>query len=145
MACFLSGRVPPPAHSSGANQPQQNGAYFDFDRWNLPPPTSKIFTTQALHQQHQGIMVPHPHGHHPPPHLPYFAPFHLGPPPAEYPASVELTPIGNYNEQSPQPPNQYQPPPPPVEEHPKVVVPNIEEELNFLSQGEVNLIYDFDK
>lgn len=84
-------------------------------------------------------MVPHPHGHHPPPHLPYFAPFHLGPPPAEYPASVELAPIGNYNEQSPQPPNQYQPPPQPVEEHPKVVVPNIEEELNFLSQGEVNL------
>lgn len=84
-------------------------------------------------------MVPHPHGHHPPPHLPYFAPFHLGPPPAEYPSSVELTPIGNYNEQSPQPPNQYQPPQQPPEEHPKVVVPNIEEELNFLSQGKIEL------
>lgn len=54
---FIVGRVPPPAHSSGTNQPQQNGAYFEFDRWNLAPPASKIFTTQALHQQHQGLMV----------------------------------------------------------------------------------------
>ncbi|XP_018572236.1 uncharacterized protein LOC108911707 isoform X2 [Anoplophora glabripennis] len=128
----LPSRIPPPAHSSGTNQPQQNGAYFDFDRWNLPPPTSKIFTTQTLHQQHQGLMVPHPHGHHPPPPLPYFAPFHLAPhPPSEYPSTVELTPLSNYNEQSPQASNQYQQQP---EDHPKVVVPNIEEELNFLSQ-----------
>lgn len=78
-------------------------------------------------------MVPHPHGHHPPPPLPYFAPFHI-PPHPEYPSSVELTPLTNYSEQSPQASNQYQPQQP--EEHPKVVVPNIEEELNFLSQGE---------
>ncbi|XP_074037653.1 uncharacterized protein isoform X2 [Leptinotarsa decemlineata] len=132
----LPSRIPPPAHSSGANQPQQNGAYFDFDRWNLPPPTSKIFAAQGLHQQHQGLMVPHPHGHHPPPPLPYFAPFHLPPHPSEYPSSVELTPLANYGEQSPQPPGQYQhqQQPPQPEEHPKVVVPNIEEELNFLSQ-----------
>ncbi|KAJ8927894.1 hypothetical protein NQ314_019599, partial [Rhamnusium bicolor] len=124
----LPSRIPPPAHSSGTNQPQQNGAYFDFDRWNLPPPTSKIFTTQALHQQHQGLMVPHPHGHHAPPPLPYFAPFHLAPHPTEYASTVELTPLSNYGEQSPQASNQYQQQP---EEHPKVVVPNIEEELNF--------------
>lgn len=128
----LPSRIPPPAHSSGANQPQQNGAYFDFDRWNLPPPTSKFLTPQSLHPQHQSLMVPHPHGpHHPPPPLPYFAPFHLPPHPTEYPSSVELTPLTNYNEQSPQASSQYQPQP---EEHPKVVVPNIEEELNFLSQ-----------
>ncbi|CAG9861726.1 unnamed protein product [Phyllotreta striolata] len=128
----LPSRIPPPAHSSGANQPQQNGAYFDFDRWNLPPATSKIFASQpALHQQHQGLMVPHPHGHHPPPPIPYFAPFHI-PPHPEYPSTVELAPLTSYGEQSAQAANQYQPPQP--EEHPKVVVPNIEEELNFLSQ-----------
>ncbi|XP_044255617.1 uncharacterized protein LOC123005750 [Tribolium madens] len=124
-------RIPPPAHSSGAQGQQQNGAYFDFDRWNLPPPSSKIFTSQTIHQQHQGLMVPHPHGHHPPPPLPYFAPFHLPPHPAEFPSTVELTPISNYPEQntSSQFPQQQQ------EDQPKVVVPNIEEELNFLSQS----------
>ncbi|XP_063909311.1 uncharacterized protein LOC135126961 isoform X2 [Zophobas morio] len=125
-------RVPPPAHSTGAQNQQQNGAYFDFDRWNLPPPTSKIFTTQTIHQQHQGLMVPHPHGHHPPPPLPYFAPFHLPPHPAEFPSTVELPPINNYSDQNAQPtPAQFQP----QEDQPKVVVPNIEEELNFLSHG----------
>ncbi|XP_060530425.1 uncharacterized protein LOC132704443 [Cylas formicarius] len=136
----VTNRVPPPAHSSGANQQQQNGVYFDFDRWNLPPPSSKIFSTQAaLHQQHQGLMVPHPHGHHPPPPLPYFAPFHIANHPSEFSSTVELTPLTNYNEQQPpqQPPHQPQHPPPQPyqqpDDQPKVVVPNIEEELNFLS------------
>jgi hypothetical protein len=125
-------RIPPPAHSSAAQNQQQNGAYFDFDRWNLPPPTSKIFTTQTIHQQHQGLMVPHPHGHHPPPPLPYFAPFHLPPHSAEFPVTVELAPINTYPDQNAQPsPSQFQQ----QEDQPKVVVPNIEEELNFLSQG----------
>ncbi|XP_050303232.1 atrophin-1 isoform X2 [Anthonomus grandis grandis] len=161
-------RVPPPAHSSGANQQQQNGVYFEFDRWNIPPPASKIFSTQAaaLHQQHQGLMVPHPHGHHPPPPLPYFAPFHLANHPGEFPSTVELTPLTNYNDQAAQQhaavqqqhqqqqqqqqqqqhqPPQQQPPPPPQQQpqyqqpddQPKVVVPNIEEELNFLSSETV--------
>lgn len=78
-------------------------------------------------------MVPHPHGHHPPP-LPYFAPFHLGPPPQEFQSSVEIAPAGSYGEQSPQPStSQFVQ----QEDQPKVVVPNIEEELNFLSEGEV--------
>lgn len=135
---YFSSRIPPPAHSSAANQQQQNGTYFDFDRWNLPPPTSKIFSTQAVHQQHQGLMVPHPHTHHPPPPLPYFPPFHLPPHPPEFSSSVELAPVAAYNEQS-APAAQYAAAaaaPPPEDNQPKVVVPNIEEELNFLSEGE---------
>ncbi|KAL1509615.1 hypothetical protein ABEB36_004326 [Hypothenemus hampei] len=148
-------RIPPPAHTSAANQQQQNGVYFEFDRWNIPPPSAKIFSTQAaLHQQHQGLMVPHPHGHHAPP-LPYFAPFHITNHPGEFGSTVELTPLTNYNDQAAQqhavvqqqqqqqqqqqPPPQSQPqqqpqqPYTPQDDQPKVVVPNIEEELNFLS------------
>ncbi|KAF5308891.1 hypothetical protein FQR65_LT00591 [Abscondita terminalis] len=127
MTEYFTGRIPPPAHSS-ANPQQQNGTYFDFDRWNLPPPTTKMFASQAMHQQHQGLMVPHPHTHHPPPPLPYFAPFHLPPHPPEF-SSVELTPISAYNEQSPQTSSQFI-----QDDQPKVFVPNIEEELNFLSE-----------
>ncbi|KAF7280323.1 uncharacterized protein LOC143205006 isoform X2 [Rhynchophorus ferrugineus] len=140
-------KAPPPAevhvagtHSSGTNQQQQNGVYYDFDRWNqLPPPASKIFSTQAaaLHQQHQGLMVPHPHGHHPPPPLPYFSPF-LPNHSAEFSSTVELTPLTNYNDQAAQhavqqQPQQQQPQYQQPDDQPKVVVPNIEEELNFLS------------
>lgn len=133
---YFLGRIPPPAHSSTANQQQQNGAYFDFDRWNLPPPPSKIFGSQAIHQQHQGLMVPHPHSHHPPPPLPYFTPFHLAPHPTEFPTSVELAPISSYNEQPSQPSTtQFSQP----DDQPKVVVPNIEEELNFLSENTTRL------
>ncbi|GLV35800.1 uncharacterized protein CBL_01048 [Carabus blaptoides fortunei] len=145
MAEYFTSRIPPPAHSSAANQQQQNGAYFDFERWNLPPPPPKMFTSsaafgsQAIHHgtQHQSLMVPHPHSHHPPPPLPYFPAFHLAPHPPEFAGSVELTPLANYNEQPAQNNQQYsasnnnsQP-----NDQPKVVVPNIEEELNFLSEG----------
>uniref|UniRef100_A0A1Y1MPK1 DUF4211 domain-containing protein n=1 Tax=Photinus pyralis TaxID=7054 RepID=A0A1Y1MPK1_PHOPY len=130
MTEYFAGRIPPPAHSS-ANPQQQNGTYFDFDRWNLPPSTTKMFASQAMHQQHQGLMVPHPHPHHPPPPLPYFAPFHLAPHPGEYPTSVDTTMMATYNEQPPQhASSQFL-----QQEEPKVVVPNIEEELNFLSEG----------
>ncbi|CAH0560372.1 unnamed protein product [Brassicogethes aeneus] len=131
----VTNRIPPPAHTP-ASQQQQNGAYFDFERWNLPPP-QKIFATQAMHQQHQGLMVPHPHGHpgHP---LPYFAPFHI-PPPSEFNSNVELTTLTTYSEQQQQHQSaaHYQQPQPAQEDQPKVVVPNIEEELNFLSEGTV--------
>lgn len=130
-----SNRIPPPAHN------QTNGAYFEYERWNLPPATSKMFTPQTIHQQQ--LMVPHPHGHHPPPSLPYFPPFHLPPHPTEFSGSVELAPMGNYLEQNVsqsghfQEQHQQEEQPPLEEEKPKVVVPNIEEELNFLSQSNI--------
>ncbi|XP_065159098.1 uncharacterized protein [Atheta coriaria] len=134
----LPGRIPPPAHSSAINpQAPQNGAYFDFDRWNLPTPPAKIFTSQGI-QQHQPLMVPHIHSAHTQ-GLPYFPPFHIAPP-SEY-QSVELTPLTNYNEQNqnhaqaaPPPNAQYQHPPD-DQDQVKVVVPNIEEELNFLNDA----------
>lgn len=132
IAEYFSGRIPPPAHAATTNQPQQNGAYFDFENRWAPPPSSKIFATQAaIHQQHQGLMVPHPHSHHPPP-LPYFPPFHLAPHPNEF-ASAELAPIASYTDQPSQAPSSSQFPQ--QENSPKVIVPNIEEELNFLSGG----------
>lgn len=134
----LPGRIPPPAHSSAINpQAPQNGAYFDFDRWNLPTPPAKIFTSQGI-QQHQPLMVPHIHSAHTQ-GLPYFPPFHIAPP-SEY-QSVELTPLTNYNEpnqnhaQAAPPPNAQYQHPPDDQDQVKVVVPNIEEELNFLNDA----------
>lgn len=150
MTEYLS-RIPPPAHHN-TNQQQQNG-YFDFERWNLPPPPSKMFTSapaafssqSTLHHssnfvgnpahQHQSIMVPH---HHAPPPIPYFPAFHI--PPGHHPhhthefqSSVEITPISfgenavnqnsNYNQEI-------------RDDQPKVIVPNIEEELGFLQQNQ---------
>lgn len=80
-------------------------------------------------------MVPHPHSHHPPPPIPYFPAFHLTHHPTEFSSSVELTPLTTYNEQQntqSTTPTQYQAQQ--NDDQPKVVVPNIEEELNFLSE-----------
>ncbi|XP_003701482.2 uncharacterized protein LOC100883544 isoform X2 [Megachile rotundata] len=148
MTEYLS-RIPPPAHHN-ANQQQQNG-YFDFERWNLPPPPAKMFpgasgafsSQSSLHHssnfvgtpahQHQSLMVPH---HHAPPPIPYFPAFHIPPShhhPHEFQSSVEITPVGfgenttnqttSYNQEI-------------REDQPKVIVPNIEEELRFLQQNQ---------
>lgn len=147
MAEYLTTRVPPPAHHNAQSQQQQNGTYFDLERWNLPP-SSKMFTGTAgaftshgtnfvgnpVHQ-HQSLMVPHPH--HPPPPIPYFPAFHITPGhhphhPQEFHTGVEITTIPfNENSQSSNQSFQH------VEikdDNPKVIVPNIEEELEYLSQ-----------
>ena len=148
MTEYLS-RIPPPAHHN-ANQQQQNG-YFDFERWNLPPPPSKMFSSPPgafssqtpLHHssnfvgnpahQPQPLMVTH---HHTTPPLTYFPAFHISPGhhphhPHEFQSSVEINSIafGDNESQNSSYTEEIR------DDKPKVIVPDIEQELGHLQHN----------
>lgn len=127
-------RIPPPAHHNTNNQ-QQNG-YFEFDRWNLPPPHSKMFPTSFPPTQaptlHSTNFVPNPPHqplipHHTPP-LTYFPTFHISPNHHPHEFVENLPPLALSEPQT----TNYAPEL--RDDKPKVIVPDIEEELGFLQQ-----------
>uniref|UniRef100_A0A023EYL3 DUF4211 domain-containing protein n=1 Tax=Triatoma infestans TaxID=30076 RepID=A0A023EYL3_TRIIF len=152
-------RVPPPAHHN-ANLQNQNG-YFEFDRWNIasgkmfsaasvtlgPPQTSSTlsstFTGQHQHQSTAALVVPH-HGAS----LSYLPAFHVS---SSHLNSQSVPDSGDSEEPTPssiqqQPPSTPNSPlalpqsepnslsPKQNNSQPSIVVPNIEEELSFLTE-----------
>ncbi|XP_066587201.1 uncharacterized protein [Prorops nasuta] len=141
--------------------PQQNGTgYFEYDRWNLPATPSKVFssasvagtfTSQASLQhpnatnfignhsthQHQSLVVSQ---HGAPPSVPYFSTFHIPPNhhshhSHEFQQSSGITATGFHENSTNQNMSYGQQQDTFRDEQPKVIVPNIEEELEFLQQN----------
>ncbi|XP_046674127.1 uncharacterized protein LOC124363078 [Homalodisca vitripennis] len=132
------GRVPPPAHLN-TNQPQQNGGYTEFERWNLPA-SHKMFGANPGSSVPQNTL--HSSGNYPNPglishpnqhtasHSPYYqSTQHL-------PSSQQnCSDPQNCTETSVQISNS-EVETPTVGEAPvaKVIVPDVEEELGFLAE-----------
>ena len=138
MTDYLN-KVPPPAHH---NMHQQQNGYFDFDKWTLPavpvrafPGSSGIYNSHSMLTNNCGSSFTSA-----PTASSYFSSFQVSPGSDhmhqnnEYQPNLDIMPMYGYGENSCSSNQSSNFSQEIKDDQPKVIVPNIEEELEFLQQ-----------